>query len=646
MAKKFTQEEVEKAFEQVGAKLITPYRGSKERLTFLCSKCGSKQSTRWSDFNKQSELMKGLCTGCKRNIVNEKQKHSFLKIKNEFESKGAALISTEYINNATPLYFKCSVCGGEASITWRHYISGRNPNLLCMACNNRARPTIEQIKSLVEGAGAVLLTKEYVNDSTKIEFLCSNCGGKHFIKWEGIRQGNNKKFLCPVCMPNFKPSVERVRELFESRGAELLSTTYINNHHPIKFKCSRCGKPWQVSWNNVKNNPRLLCIACYKGELLNPGGGIKYKRLLVDGFWLHISLEFFNLYKEQKDKYSAHHLLQFHKYIEYRTSFCNVYPLRREYHSAGFKLKDVGDPFHKIPEYKNPENLPSFIKLPYHDYSSFRFLDLNSKLITEILIPFGDFTLKQFEGRTNAQNPLALFIKKRKYLREGVRYLPFYFREVVFKRELVFSLIRANLYEYFPDVYKYTGQEANFLILEDLKICEVPLRDARVFQEETHVEGYKEADVFIALKNDTKIVAIMSFKKLVEGYYTLVRFSVSLNTIIPKAEEALFSFFIRKHKPQEVLSFHSIRLGHLDVRKTIEYKLGFIFEGWRAPDFFYVREDTLTLYSKEVFLKRNLQSIKKHLFNMEDSSCDFIRQYDCGTYAFVWRPSSVTSSNF
>ena len=35
---------------------------------------------------------------------------------------------------------------------------------------------IDTIRDLVESAGATLITKEYVNNHSKIEFLCSNCG--------------------------------------------------------------------------------------------------------------------------------------------------------------------------------------------------------------------------------------------------------------------------------------------------------------------------------------------------------------------------------------------------------------------------------------------------------------------------------------
>jgi hypothetical protein len=110
-------------------------------------------------------------------------------VRESFESKGYILLSTEYVNNATKLNYKCPK-GHEHSIAWNHWQEDRG----CPTCAGNNKPVIEHIIRFFEKEDYTLLSTEYINARTKLDYKCPN-GHENSIRWGNWNQGKR----CPTC---------------------------------------------------------------------------------------------------------------------------------------------------------------------------------------------------------------------------------------------------------------------------------------------------------------------------------------------------------------------------------------------------------------------------------------------------------------
>mgnify|MGYP001150477396 CR=1 FL=1 len=107
---------------------------------------------------------------------------------------------------------------------------------------SRRRHTIEDIKKEFENVGYTLISKEFINIDSHLEYMCN----KHP---ESIKKITYSKFRhgrrCKKCwderrlvyFDDNRHSFEYVKELFEQRGYILLETEYLNNKQKLKYRC-------------------------------------------------------------------------------------------------------------------------------------------------------------------------------------------------------------------------------------------------------------------------------------------------------------------------------------------------------------------------------------------------------------------------
>ena len=126
----------------------------------------------------------------------------------------------------------------------------------------RKKLSYEFVKEHVEQRGLdILLSKEYKNAHTKLQFQCKK--DKHFYEmtWGNYQQGKR----CPVCkiekLKKLKLSYEQVKEYVEQRGIDiLLSKEYRGYIKKYKFQCKKDNNVYEMTWNNYQQGKR--CPMC------------------------------------------------------------------------------------------------------------------------------------------------------------------------------------------------------------------------------------------------------------------------------------------------------------------------------------------------------------------------------------------------
>jgi len=119
--------------------------------------------------------------------------------------------------------------------------------------------TIKDIKLAIELENEYeLLSKEYINNHSKLEILHKSCGDLFWMNWVHFNRGQR----CPKCNGKYKHTLKFVKEqikLFD--GYELLSKQYINSYLKLEIIHSLCGESFWMSWNTFNAGQR--CKKCY-----------------------------------------------------------------------------------------------------------------------------------------------------------------------------------------------------------------------------------------------------------------------------------------------------------------------------------------------------------------------------------------------
>ena len=117
---------------------------------------------------------------------------------------------------------------------------------------------IEEMQEIAESRGGKCLSKEYINNQTKLEWICSE---GH--KWKTVPSSVKQGSWCPICAGNMKLTIEEMQEIAESRGGKCLSKEYIGSLNKLKWQCAE-GHKWEASPNNVKQGSWCHRCSCRK----------------------------------------------------------------------------------------------------------------------------------------------------------------------------------------------------------------------------------------------------------------------------------------------------------------------------------------------------------------------------------------------
>lgn len=133
----------------------------------------------------------------------------------------------------------------------------------CPKCGGNARLTIEECNKFAESKNGKCLSSEYINARTKMLWEC-----EFGHQWNSVFYSlKNEGTWCPECSKNFKLTINDCHEFAKSKNGYCLSAEYINAQSKLKWQCE-FGHTWSVSFNCIKSH-KSWCPKCnYSGKVV------------------------------------------------------------------------------------------------------------------------------------------------------------------------------------------------------------------------------------------------------------------------------------------------------------------------------------------------------------------------------------------
>ncbi|MEE8402450.1 MAG: hypothetical protein V3R93_01715, partial [Candidatus Hydrothermarchaeaceae archaeon] len=116
---------------------------------------------------------------------------------------------------------------------------------------------LKEMQNYAKSQGGECLSKEYINNSTKLKFRC-----KDGHVWKASPAKIKMGRWCHVCSGWVLLTIEEMHEIAKSRGGKCLSTGYINNHTKLKWQCNKGHPPWWATPSSIKHQ-ETWCPYCY-----------------------------------------------------------------------------------------------------------------------------------------------------------------------------------------------------------------------------------------------------------------------------------------------------------------------------------------------------------------------------------------------
>jgi hypothetical protein len=136
--------------------LETEYIDAKTKMKYVC-KCGNESSIVWNHFQQGKRCRK--CSGT--------EKLTFEFVSNFFIENNCELLETEYKSNRIKMKYKC-ICENISEICFADFQNGNR----CRKCSGTEKLTFEFVKKYFKEQSCELLETEYVNNHTKMKYIC------------------------------------------------------------------------------------------------------------------------------------------------------------------------------------------------------------------------------------------------------------------------------------------------------------------------------------------------------------------------------------------------------------------------------------------------------------------------------------------
>lgn len=265
---KYTQEHVEKDFEEHGYKLLSTYKNLKTHLEYICSKhekYGVQKIT-------YGNFLRGRgCPFCRLNNGEFAGKIPDIIVKERTENKGYIYVSHEYKNQHCLVNFICTKHRdkGVQQVSLAGITKANSCN--CSYCLGLNRTTEEFQEILNEKFdNSITVIGEYIGTKERVEVKCNICSNI----WKPYAYNLLSGYGCKECghvkvgIKGRRDGQSVIDEINEKRGNEMdvLSKPeeIITSDIKVKLKCKKCGHIWEAKYSNIlkpKSN-RTGCPEC------------------------------------------------------------------------------------------------------------------------------------------------------------------------------------------------------------------------------------------------------------------------------------------------------------------------------------------------------------------------------------------------
>ena len=221
--------------------------------------------------------------------------------------------------------------------------------------------------------------------------------------------------------------------------------------------------------------------------------------------------------------------------------------------------------------------------------------------------------------------------KSNECLKKNIKLIHIFEDEWEFKKEIVKSRLK--------NIFGITG---NKIFARKCTIKEIDNIVSKEFLNNNHIQGNVYGKFNIGLYFNNELVSLMTFgnkrknlgSKRNNDEYELLRFCNKLDTIVVGGASKLFKYFIKKYKPEKIISYCDLRWSNGNLYE----QLGFVLNHISKPNYFYIKDRKRVNrfnFRKDILVKEGFDKNKtEHEIMLERK---IYRIYDCGcaVYEFV-----------
>ncbi len=552
------------------------------------------------------------CGSIKRNKIYGKDE--FIRKAREVHGDKYDYSKVDYVNTRTKVYIIDKKNGGFWQ-TPNSHLSGHG----CLdSIETKKKQFIERARE-VHGDKYDYSKVEYIDNNTKVRIICPIHGEfwqtpyYHSIGHGCHKCGGTKKLTT-------NEFIEKARSIHGDKY-DYSKTEYINNQTKLCIICPVHGEFWQTP------NKHLSGRGCFKcGREISAE-----KQLLTTD-------EFIEKAKEVHGEKYDYSKVNYTGYEKYVTIIC---PIHGEFkQSPDSHLHSGGCPKCGSTLSKNEDEIFEYIKtiVGEENVEQRNRSVLGNKEI-DIYIPNMKIGIEYnglywHSGRNPRMNKDYHLNKTLLCEMQGVRLVQIFEDEYLKRKEVVLSKL-SHLLGCDNGKTKIMGRKCI--------IKTISKSDAEPFLNKYHIQGFVRGTVHIGAYYNNKLISVMSFTKENSGSnnWELTRFASNYNYICQGVGGKLFKYFVKIYDPDRIKSFADRRWSC--VGNNIYEKIGFKFEKYTKPDYYYYNEkiNGYERIHKFNFRKKTLN--KKYGLDISETESlmakqlDYVKIWNCGLIKYIWK---------